>query len=684
MFQKFTIKTKLLTTFIIFSLIPLVLVTLIAIFKANQALEHEVVAKFTAIQEAKAGHIRDFFATLKTSVKIIKNDPYLQTNIVTFNDAFEQNGNTVNNSMWETMVGFKEPPIKAMVKDKGFYDLLLISPAGNIVYTAAKGPDLGMNIPGSDLAGRNLGKAFQAAVSAGDDDIFFADFQAYDPGEGAQAAFMVARMKDQFGEVVGYVAVRIPGERLSSIVQQRSGMGETGETFLVGKSDGTSRLRSDRLVKKKRIGSPETNAYIESALNGEAGSTVFMNSDGVEEFIRYDPVGVPGLNWAMITTAQKDEVFAAIRSLYNTGIVIILAVAVAVIAAALGLTAVIIRPVRQTVDMLRDIAEGEGDLTKRLTEDSRDEMGEMAVWFNTFMGKIQAMIRGIAGDAADLNRVSSDLSAIAGTMTGEVESMSARSGDVTRASGDMSGNMSHVAALSEDTSANVNIIAAATEEMAATVSEIANNSEKARSITDTAVSKADDASAKVDELGIAAEDISKVIDVITDISDQTNLLALNATIEAARAGEAGKGFAVVANEIKELATQTASATLQIKERIDGMQVSTSATITHIDEISRVINDVNDIVTTIAASVEEQSVTSQEIANNVATASQGIQDMNDNMAESAASAKTISGEMSAFEASVRNISDSSNDIRVNSGNLSGLADKLNQMVGRFKI
>jgi hypothetical protein len=118
---------------------------------------------------------------------------------------------------------------------------------------------------------------------------------------------------------------------------------------------------------------------------------------------------------------------------------------------------------------------------------------------------------------------------------------------------------------------------------------------------------------------------------ITEISEQTNLLALNATIEAARAGEAGKGFAVVANEIKELARQTAAATLGDQEPAStGIQGSTDATVGQIEAITDVIGEVNDIVTTIATAVEEQAVTSQEIANNVAQASQGIQEVNENV------------------------------------------------------
>ena len=128
-------------------------------------------------------------------------------------------------------------------------------------------------------------------------------------------------------------------------------------------------------------------------------------------------------------------------------------------------------------------------------------------------------------------------------------------------------------------------------------------------------------------------EIGKVTETISEISSQTNLLALNATIEAARAGAAGKGFAVVAGEIKALAQQTATATEDIKSRISGVQNSTSSGIAEIEKISRVIFEVSDIVGSIAAAIEEQTVSTKDIARNIAEASFGVNDVNERIAQS---------------------------------------------------
>ncbi|XPS88618.1 cache modulated methyl-accepting chemotaxis sensory transducer [Desulfosarcina variabilis str. Montpellier] len=344
----------------------------------------------------------------------------------------------------------------------------------------------------------------------------------------------------------------------------------------------------------------------------------------------------------------------------------------------------IVRPIQGTVGMLKDIAEGEGDLTKRLEITSQDEIGDMGHWFNVFMEKLQGVIKDVAQNTGTLNDASSNLATIATELSENAESMSGRSNGVATAAEEMSANMTNVAATSEQASTNVNMVASATEEMTSTVNEIAQNSEKARVITESAVTQTNEASTEVGQLGRAAKEISKVTEVITDISEQINLLALNATIEAARAGEAGKGFAVVANEIKELAKQTAEATQEIKSQIDGIQGSTSATVNQISQITTVISEVNEIVGTIATAVEEQAVTSQEIAGNISQASQGIQDVNDNVGQSSVVSGTISGDIAEVNQSVQEITNSAGQVNMNVEELSKMAGNLQALVGRFKV
>jgi len=340
--------------------------------------------------------------------------------------------------------------------------------------------------------------------------------------------------------------------------------------------------------------------------------------------------------------------------------------------------------IRQASEMLKDVAEGEGDLTRRLDVQTKDELRELAKWFNLFMGNLQEIVGQVIQNAAKLSEAAVAMAGISEQMNDGAEQTSGKANNVASASEEMTANMTSVAAAMEQATTNINMIASAAEEMTATIAEIAQNSEKGNVIVGKAVSQADVVSKKVAELGRAAQEIGKVTEAITEISEQTNLLALNATIEAARAGEAGKGFAVVANEIKELAKQTAVATEEIKSQISGIQGTTEETVTEISEISKVINDVNDIVSTIVTAVEEQSVTTQEIAGSVSQASGGIEEVNQNVAQGSHVSGEIAQNIADVNQSANEISTSSGQVKLSAEELANLATELNGLVGRFKV
>ena len=340
--------------------------------------------------------------------------------------------------------------------------------------------------------------------------------------------------------------------------------------------------------------------------------------------------------------------------------------------------------VNSVVDGLRDIAEGEGDLTRRLEITTKDELGDLAHWFNIFIEKLQGIIKNIAGDAEQLSASSKNLTTLSEEMASSTRAVSSESETMAAISESVNTNIASIAAAMEQSSANLSTVAAASEEMTATINAIANNSAQAAQIATNAVDQVQNATNRVELLGRAAQDISKVTETITEISEQTNLLALNATIEAARAGEAGKGFAVVANEIKELALQTATATGEIKAKIEGIQNTTKGTVTEIENITGIINDVNDIVATIASAVEEQSASTKEIAGNVNQASAGIQEVNVKVTESTASFDQVARNLARMNNASTDMNQQSSQVNDNTLSLSRLAEQLQKMVGQFKL
>ena len=360
------------------------------------------------------------------------------------------------------------------------------------------------------------------------------------------------------------------------------------------------------------------------------------------------------------------------------------ALALIVICLSLFIVRGITRPLHNMIYMIKDIAEGDGDLTKRLVTDSKDEIGEMSGYFNQFVEKIQDIISSIAGNVKTLTSSSSDLAAISRHLSAAAKNTADKSGSVAAASEKMSSNFQSVSAAMEQSTSNVNTIASSTEEMTATVGEIAGSTEKARLITDAAVKQSQATSKKMNDLGESAKKIGRVTEAITEISEQTNLLALNATIEAARAGEAGKGFAVVANEIKELARQTAAATVDIKNQINEMQATSATTVADIKEISQVILEINNVINTIATSVEEQSAATSEIAGNIAQASQGIAEVNVNVAESTVVVTEITRNVSEISSQSQQVGEVSLQVQANAQGLSELSAQLDLLVKKFKV
>ncbi|MCP3900657.1 MAG: methyl-accepting chemotaxis protein, partial [Desulfobacteraceae bacterium] len=290
---------------------------------------------------------------------------------------------------------------------------------------------------------------------------------------------------------------------------------------------------------------------------------------------------------------------------------------------------IIIKPIQKVAIALKDISEGDGDLTKRIDITTKDEIGELADSFNKFVGKLNDIIADVSMNSETVTAASGELLSVSDQMSEGADDLFGRSNSVAAAE-EMSSNMDSVAAASQEAAANLSIVSDSAEQMKTTLNDVAEHCDEARQISDNATDQVHKASEGVGHLGESAKAISKVSEVITDIAAQINLLALNATIEAARAGEAGKGFAVVADEIKGLANQTADAILDIKQQIGNIQNSTSDTVEDVEKITIVISDVTKIVSTIASDIEKQSSSATEIAQNMEQASIGIVEVNENV------------------------------------------------------
>ncbi|GEN81415.1 methyl-accepting chemotaxis protein [Actinotalea fermentans] len=332
------------------------------------------------------------------------------------------------------------------------------------------------------------------------------------------------------------------------------------------------------------------------------------------------------------------------------------AVVLIVIVLALFLTRSITRPVNSLTARLREIADGDGDLTQRVDDSRRDEIGALATVFNRFVGNIATLVRQISESAATSSAAAQELSVIAAEMT--------------RQSADAAQQASMAAAAAEQVSSSVQTVAAASEQMGASIHEIARSASDASNAGQTAVASTDDANTTIGRLGESSAAIGGVVALINTIAQQTNLLALNATIEAARAGEAGKGFAVVAGEVKELAQETAKATEEITSRISQIQADVDTAVAAISTTTTVIGQVNDHQSSIAGAVEEQSATTTAMAASVSEAAVGASTIAENVLSIAGTSQTMVGTI--------------DQVRSSADELARGAQHLDELVGRFRV
>ncbi|PCJ99547.1 MAG: methyl-accepting chemotaxis protein [Zetaproteobacteria bacterium] len=528
------------------------------------------------------------------------------------------------------------------LRQRDYYDIFLFSPNGDLVYTVFKELDYATNLNTGEWKDSDLGNAFRAARDnpTADYQAFF-DFKPYAPSHGAAASFISQPILDEDGIFAGVLVFQMPIARINGVMQVAAGMGESGETYIVGedrfmRSD--SRFSDESTILKVQV----TDTAVDRALAGEEGVHIVADYRGISVFSAYGSLEFHGVNWIVLAEIDEAEVMKPINHMKMSATVSVLFVIVVIAMIALVASRAISKPITQMSGAMDELSKNNFDISIPGVERG-DEIGQMAASVQVFkengmeakrLQKEQIKVEERAEE--EKKRVMVEMadqfdSQIGGTiqnLSEAAEKLQGASIAMEKTASQTQEASNSVATAAEETSINVSSVAGATEEMTASAQEISTQITDVASKATLASTGARTTSEKVDQLSNLVNNIGEVVAAIRDIANQTNLLALNATIEAARAGDAGKGFAVVAEEVKKLATETGQKTDEIEERISEIQEATRGSVVAMQDIINNIAEIDEASTGTASAVEEQNAVISEITRSISSVSDNAKQVAD--------------------------------------------------------
>ncbi|MBT3908047.1 MAG: HAMP domain-containing protein [Rhodospirillaceae bacterium] len=659
--------------------------------------------KLTALMESRKSALSSYLSSIREDLLITASNETVIKAMKTFQQDFaviEKAGNPVtqlqkiyikdnpnklgekhklmmanDGSSYSKTHGRFHPWFRKFLEAREYYDVFLVDLKGNVVYSVFKELDYATNLQTGQWKDSDLGNVFRKTTKAKIDGVTFFDFRPYAPSANAPASFIATPIVDAAGKNIGALVIQMPVDRINAIMQVAAGMGESGETYLVGDDflmRSNSRFSKESTILKTKVDS----ATVRKALANKSGIEVTPDYRGIPVFSAFTPMVFENVTFAILAEIDESEVLTPVtsmgKSLLFAGAIFSIIIAVLGVFFARRIT----KPISIMTSAMNNLAQGNLEtVVPALSQ--KDEIGEMASAVQIFKENASRVKRmetesgerarvrevekqkmmydlangfksSVGGIVINVSEASAEMQNQAGNLTSQAESTNSRS--------------STVAAAAEQASANVQTAATAAEELSSSIAEISRQVTKSTAIASNAVSEAGRADTMVKGLADSAQKIGDVVALITDIADQTNLLALNATIEAARAGDAGKGFAVVASEVKNLANQTAKATEEIGGQISEIQLASQEAVGAIQGVSSIIDDMNEYASTIAAAVEEQGAATQEIARNVEQAAVGTSDVSSNITGVNEAANETGSAAGKIMSSANDMAQKSNDLR----------------------
>ncbi len=482
-------------------------------------------------------------------------------------------------------------------------------------------------------------------------------------------------VKDVTGKIIGITAAIIPTQIFDTITQEIK-IGNVGFSWMADNT-GLIFVHPEKTIEFKlniltsaNDGFKGLDLIGQKMLAGKTGIDTYIRNDGMKVYAYYNPIP-NSPNWSIVYTLSYEELMSSTNDITWTIIGIVFVILLIMLLVSLIISNTISKPVNEIEKLMQKA--GSGDLSIRGNVNSKDELGQLVSSFNLLLENISGAVIQITDTSKTLKSSSESMFNVSQIMASSTEEISAGMTNTTSSLLVSSSNMNMIASSVEEMSGTVKNLASASEQTSVgvrstveifgnMVNSIQNVSESAISVSDlvsnvvTAVKeinislnevsekcslsmritsdagfKAKDTNTTIGKLNDSSKNIGRIVDVINDIAEQTNMLALNAAIEAVRAGDVGKGFAVVANEVKELAKQTADATDEIRQQIEGMQNNMAEAVGSVSNINDVIKEISSIANTIAAAVIEQSATTGEISTQAVKAAERVKNITSEIA-----------------------------------------------------
>ncbi|MFM2486565.1 methyl-accepting chemotaxis protein [Celerinatantimonas yamalensis] len=566
--------------------------------------------------------------------------------------------------------------LQAIQAKYGFYDVFLINSQGEVLYSVFKEIDYATSLTNGPFKQSGLADAFRAANQLSTKNVIMVDLKNYIPSYDVPAGFIAAPIFDDQGLRVGVIAAQFPIASLNNLINQRKGMGQTGETLLVGPDRlvrNDSYLHPERYSVQLSFLHPEKSmlktASIDRALAGETGEAILPDYTGHDVLAAYAPYKYKGLNWALLVKMNKKEALAASYHLWYIGAVIIVISMIVVIICAVVFTHRILKPLGAEPALMQRIAQAvaDGDLTIAVPDaNAQSVMGTLSMMKTS----LRDMVAEITQQTHQQHLIAQELASASEQTNQALHDQASHTSMVatsvvqmTESFREVSENIQHAAAASNQSKEQI-------EESTAEVVEASN------SLHDVADDFKNSAKT-VDELTNHVAKIASVLESIQSIADQTNLLALNAAIEAARAGENGRGFAVVADEVRSLALNTQRETEQISEIIQSLKNSSSSTQQQMHVCVEQAEKV----------CEESNLTAKKLRA-AATSLEEVAQMNETIAsaseEQSHVVTDISASVESLSSSITQSEQAMNEIARSSSLIASSSNELQNLIKNFRV